>query len=853
MKKSFFILISFFCLLNAWATQEKMVINIPYVSQERVMQYIESGYDVAQVFPHKNEVHIVVNEIQKQYFEEKYGNVGVSFTESQMRENLNQKHRGIYGYNTYTQIVEKMREFSELFPTLCELIEFGPTQGKLYFDEGNINYANFNHNVYGVKLSDNVEIFQDKPNYYFMGSIHAREPLAAEVCLTILDDLLWSYDPSNSNHPLNQSQIWIIPVLNPDGHEIVISQLDIWHRKTIYDNNQNGILDLDHLFYIGQSIDGIDGNRNFDYKFGTSGVVHEFEAQTYPGAHPFSAIETTYVRDLAKEVPFIAGINYHTWGNMVLYPYGHGFGAKSHNHEAVKNLAEEIASRMPKYYDWVLEEYYDPMPAWELYPTSGTSQDYMHYTYNTIEFIVELADMFIPSPIQVDFHKQNQLEAAYYLLDRHKNQFLTGIVKDALTGNPLKAEIRVFPIDNFQPERANIYSDSRFGRFNYPLIQGNYQLSVRAENYHPFLTDFVITYHGQTVVNVSLQPATMFEKSFILSHSTNPEIFHNAKVILEHTRTDTLFTNNAGQINVSNLSPGELRIIVKGNGSPPVNQNNDIATFITEIFLTEQSLRQDPKLPIVITFDDFVYFDEFTSFANNWTAINWTISTNQPYSGNSSAYVTNFVSGGTLTSINPILIPSGERIYISFMANKINPTFLPNEYIEVFISNNRTSWQSVKQIRQTDGWEYFYFMIPENMYERVYIQFVAQYYWLNVGESSTFFLDMFTVSKGNVIVSNTDFVEIRKDYFSINLYPTPFNPETTIQLDITTDANVSINIYNIRGQLVKSVFNDFVLRGTHHFKWNGIDNNNLDVASGVYFYQAIVNNQTKFGKMVLMK
>ncbi|MCL2064877.1 MAG: hypothetical protein FWG98_10990 [Candidatus Cloacimonetes bacterium] len=205
----------FLIIFCVYLSAERMVISIPFVSHERVQEYITLGYDIAQVIPSKNEVYLVVNAEQKLYFESKYSTVKITFTETEMKANLTSTYRSIPGYQTNEQVVQRMMELAAQFPGLCKMIELGPSQGKIYYDAGNENYADFNHTIWAVKLSNDVTVFQDKPNYYFMGNIHAREPLTAEVCLAILEDLLFTYRPTNQNHPLNNSQIWIVPIINP--------------------------------------------------------------------------------------------------------------------------------------------------------------------------------------------------------------------------------------------------------------------------------------------------------------------------------------------------------------------------------------------------------------------------------------------------------------------------------------------------------------------------------------------------------------------------------------------------------------------------------------------------------------
>ncbi len=84
-------------------------------------------------------------------------------------------------------------------------------------------------------------------------------------------------------------------------------------------------------------------------------------------------------------------------------------------------------------------------------------------------------------------------------------------------------------------------------------------------------------------------------------------------------------------------------------------------------------------------------------------------------------------------------------------------------------------------------------------------------------------------------------------------YPNPFNPETTISFDLNKNQNVKLEIYNVKGQKVKTLCNDNLKAGNHKYIWNGRDQNNRKVASGVYFAKMTSKSLNKTQKMILMK
>jgi hypothetical protein len=84
-------------------------------------------------------------------------------------------------------------------------------------------------------------------------------------------------------------------------------------------------------------------------------------------------------------------------------------------------------------------------------------------------------------------------------------------------------------------------------------------------------------------------------------------------------------------------------------------------------------------------------------------------------------------------------------------------------------------------------------------------------------------------------------------------YPNPFNPVTTISFDLKENAQVSIDIYNIKGQRVATVADGNFNAGRHSIIWKGTDLHGNSVSSGVYFYKMSSGTYTKTKKMILMK
>ncbi len=84
-------------------------------------------------------------------------------------------------------------------------------------------------------------------------------------------------------------------------------------------------------------------------------------------------------------------------------------------------------------------------------------------------------------------------------------------------------------------------------------------------------------------------------------------------------------------------------------------------------------------------------------------------------------------------------------------------------------------------------------------------------------------------------------------------YPNPFNPETTIKFNLKENSKVTIEIYNIKGQKVKTLMNDVKNAGYHSVIWDGKDDKGKNVTSGIFLYRMKADKYSSTRKMILLK
>ena len=84
-------------------------------------------------------------------------------------------------------------------------------------------------------------------------------------------------------------------------------------------------------------------------------------------------------------------------------------------------------------------------------------------------------------------------------------------------------------------------------------------------------------------------------------------------------------------------------------------------------------------------------------------------------------------------------------------------------------------------------------------------------------------------------------------------YPNPFNPSTTIKYDLAADSQIRLDIFNIKGQHITSLVNEYQTAGEYKVQWQGISDNKTSVPSGIYFYKLSAEGITDTRKMIMLK
>ena len=123
-------------------------------------------------------------------------------------------------------------------------------------------------------------------------------------------------------------------------------------------------------------------------------------------------------------------------------------------------------------------------------------------------------------------------------------------------------------------------------------------------------------------------------------------------------------------------------------------------------------------------------------------------------------------------------------------------------------------------------------------------------FWDNFG----YYVAFISVAKHFALVDASDNLNLDKVDFSLSQnYPNPFNPTTKIDYSVPGASNVEIKIFDINGQVVKNVLNEFKNSGRYSSNWEGVNDYGSKVASGTYYYQIKIGNFVQTKKMILLK
>ncbi|MBN2683178.1 MAG: PKD domain-containing protein, partial [Bacteroidales bacterium] len=367
-------------------------------------------------------------------------------------------------YPTYTEFVSMMYTFEANFPNLCKIHDIGAT--------------NDGRRLIFAEISDNVGTREAEPRFMYTGSMHGDETTGYILLLHMIDYLLNNYSSDSEVQGIvNNTELWIMPLENPDGTYA-------GGNNTVFGSTRS-------------NANNVDLNRNFKNPVG--------------GDHPDGEawqIETIEMMALIDSLHFVMSANFHGGIELVNYPWDSWYS--SDNMHADNDwwilVSEEYASsaqaNSPAGYFEGLGDGVTHGADW--YLVTGSRQDYTTYYGRGREFTLEVSDTkTIPASELIPHWNYNHQAMLDYM--KQVQYGIRGIVTDACTGQPMVANIFITGHDK---DNSDQYSEMPLGDYYRPILAGTYTLVFSAPGYvSQTFTNVSASNYSTTVLNVSLAPA----------------------------------------------------------------------------------------------------------------------------------------------------------------------------------------------------------------------------------------------------------------------------------------------------------------------------------------------------------
>ena len=284
-------------------------------------------------------------------------------------------------YRTVEETYATLTSLTTNYPQLAELIDIGDSW-EMVTPDGQPGYE-----IYALRLTnEEFGVMDEKPTFFLMAEIHAREYVTAETATRFAEYLLLNYrHDADINWLLDHYRVYILTMDNPDGRKHAEAGYS-WRKNT---NITNGC--------INDWEGGTDLNRNHSFHWG--GASNDPCDPTYQGPEPVSEPETQVLQtfvlslfsdqrgdddtDAAPDNTTGLLITLHSYSELVIWPWG-WTDADSPNHLQLQTLGRRLAYFTD----------YMPQQANELYPTTGTSDDWAYGELGIAAYTIEMGTTF---------------------------------------------------------------------------------------------------------------------------------------------------------------------------------------------------------------------------------------------------------------------------------------------------------------------------------------------------------------------------------------------------------------------------------------------------------------------------
>jgi len=347
-----------------------LIVTVPLSEHQTLMDIVQKRITILEVNRSRTSVVVLVSADELAWLSSM--NFSPMIVPDSVAEAHGWKHSLEFGrdFHTYAQMTSELQTIASTYPEIARLYELGQSvQGRV---------------LWGLKITDNPDVEENEPEVRICGNHHGDEYMSAEIPLNLALLLVQNYssDPTITEM-IDTREIWIIPMVNPDGHE----------ADTRYNAH------------------GVDLNRNYGYMPESS--------------NPYSEPETRAMRNNALQNNFVLSLSFHCSGDIVNYIWNYKTQPVADN-AAVVVLSNQYGSHNGY---WVVEGY-------DWYQTLGDCNDFSYGCRGDIDWTVE-----VQSSNEDQAWNLNR-DAMLEIIDA-ADMGLTGVVTNANTGQPVPATIWV--------------------------------------------------------------------------------------------------------------------------------------------------------------------------------------------------------------------------------------------------------------------------------------------------------------------------------------------------------------------------------------------------------------------------
>ena len=514
------------------------------------------------------------------------------------------------GFYTYNEMLNELDDMHSQFPDIVSVRS--EIKDETYSGSPHIHETYEGRFLQWIKISDNPNILENEPQILYTALHHAREPASLQQLIYFMWYMLENY---NSNESIKQiidnSELFFIPCVNPDGY--IYNETSepsgggMW-RKNRRDSH------------------GVDNNRNYSFidengneVWNTSGTSNNPNNNTYAGDGPFSESENRAVRYFVESNNFKIALNNHTYGNLLLYPYGYDYNEPTEDNDIYEFISEALVN----------ENNYDNIISADLYPAAGDSDDFMYGMLTTennqtrekiFAMTPEIGSSFWPQTSTIEDICKGMLYlnlTAAKMIGNHAS--VNDLTENFITSDIFSA--------NFSLQRLGIVNN---GNFNIQIepISSNI-ISVSSDINISSLDIGETIYNSfQIELNTSISPGDQVLFKYVLNNGLfNEEVFvekiYGVPILLIEDESDnysSFWSNNSEWSNTYEEYFSPETSITDSPYSNYSNNAEEIINLINEIDLSGYSYAEinfDAKWNIESGYD-YVQVEISDDGGNNW-------------------------------------------------------------------------------------------------------------------------------------------------------------------------------------------------------------------------------------------